>query len=153
MLLLLRSVGSCSSSDSLRVDSSSAGSISSLSIAASSAVLAGEKRVLRTVSLVREDPRLVLLSPSFAAAAAAAAVVSVAVVFIVGLFSLLASPVTRLDSSVVVPCVRFSDRVFGLRLVSDWASSGINQINEMRIRPILGKLKIGQGSLVIRGGL
>ena len=56
-------------------------------------------RVLRTVSLVREDPRLVLLSPSFAAPAAAA-VVSVVVVFVVGLLSLLASPVTRLGSVV-----------------------------------------------------
>ena len=91
LLLLLRLVGSCSLSDSLR-------SVPSLSIAASSAGSGGENaRVLHAVSVSLEDPRVVLLSPSFAAAAAAAAVSVV-----VGLVSLLASPVMRLDSGSVL---------------------------------------------------
>ena len=137
----LLSVGACSWLDSL---------------AASSSGSSGENaRVLRAVSL--EDPILVLVLPSCAAVAAAD--VSVVVVFVVGLVSLLACPVTRLDSLLVdVVCLLFSNRVFGLRLVSDWASVGINQMNEMRIRVehgqyCLGKIKNGQGSLVVRGGV
>ena len=64
---------------------------------ASSAGGFGGKRVLRVVSMAREDLGLVLSSPSSAAAAAAATVV----VFSVGLVSLLAVPVTRLGSFVV----------------------------------------------------
>ena len=91
LLLICWSFGS-SSSESLC-------SVSLLPIAASSAVSVEENRVLHMVSLVREDPCLVLLSVSVAAAVADA-VGPVVVVFVGGLVLLLASPVTRLESVV-----------------------------------------------------
>ena len=91
LLLLCRSVGSSSDSHC---------SVASFPIAASSAVLVGEKRVLCAFSVTQYDPGLVLLFSTSVDAAAAAAV---SVVVVVGeLILLLASPVTRLGSVVDV---------------------------------------------------
>ena len=141
LLLLCWSFGSVSAVGSA---SSSLCSVSSLPIAAT-AVSVGEKRVLRAVPVARKDPGLVLLfSPSVVAAAAAAAV-AVVVVVVVGLVSLLASPVTRLDSMLVdTVCLLLSNR--------DWASAGMNQIDEMRIRIQPGAIKNWPGIVDCPGG-
>jgi len=126
-----------------------------------SVLLVEVKRILCASSVAQYDPGLVLLfSPLVAAVAAAAAVVVPVVVVVAGgLVLLLASQVTRLFSVVGGMVVASSSTACLLRwlCVFRWASPGINQINEMRIRirslvgSIVGQIKNWPGIIGIPG--